>query len=92
MAPRSLEDRAALCRRSEAPARIRGHDRTAQRYQPEAAEAEDAAHIMRRALEDAQRGTRAVEDPETEHDGRDARFSDEAGKARPDQQGSRGRC
>lgn len=55
MALRTLEDRGALCRRSEGDASQRGLSRISERYAALAKEAEAAARVMRRALEDAQR-------------------------------------
>jgi two-component system chemotaxis response regulator CheB len=58
MALRTLEDRAALCRRSEGSAFERGHERVAARFRSQAAEAESSARVLRAALERAQRATR----------------------------------
>jgi two-component system chemotaxis response regulator CheB len=70
MALRTLEDRAALCRRSEAAANDRGHDRVALRFRSQAGEAEDSARVLRAALERAQHATR--EAALTAEDGIDA--------------------
>jgi two-component system chemotaxis response regulator CheB len=61
MALRTLEDRAALCRRIEATALDRGAEGTAARFRVQAAEAEDASRVMRRSLERAQRATSSAE-------------------------------
>lgn len=58
MALRTLEDRAALSRRCERSAEERGHGGLAERYRVQAAEAESASRVMRRALEKAQHATR----------------------------------
>ena len=62
MALRTLEDRAALCRRCEQSATVRGHRTTVERYRSQAEESEQAARVMRDALERAQRATRLVVD------------------------------
>lgn len=61
LALRTLEDRAALCRRSEEMATRRGHTHTAARYGVLADEATAAARLMRAALERAR--PPAVEHP-----------------------------
>lgn len=58
MALRTLEDRAALCRRSEQSAVERGHHHVAGRFQDQAVDAEGAARVLREALERAQHATR----------------------------------
>jgi len=58
MALRTLEDRAALCRRTERAALERGHSHSATRFRSQAMEAEDAAKVMRAALERAEQSTR----------------------------------
>jgi len=60
MALRTLDDRAALCRRSEEQANQRGHERVAQRFRSQAAETEGSARVLREALERAQHATRAA--------------------------------
>lgn len=58
MALRTLEDRAALCRRSEGSAIQRGHELVAVRFRTQAIDAEASARVLREALERAQRATR----------------------------------
>lgn len=70
LAVRTLEDRAALCRRSERSARDRGHNYTVRRYQLQAAEAEAAVRVLRGALVRAQLATespRTAGDPPPRH-------------------------
>jgi two-component system chemotaxis response regulator CheB len=50
IALRSLEERAALARRLAAPARGRGHRITAARFEEQAAEAQNAARVVRDLL------------------------------------------
>jgi two-component system, chemotaxis family, protein-glutamate methylesterase/glutaminase len=52
VALRSLEERAALARRLAEPARRRGHSITATRFEKPAAEAEQAARLVRDLLLD----------------------------------------
>jgi two-component system chemotaxis response regulator CheB len=66
MALRTLEDRAALCRRAEQSAAERGHHHVVERFRAQAVDAEGAARVLREALERAQHATRdavtAIED------------------------------
>ncbi|MFL6102675.1 MAG: hypothetical protein ACJ74K_04915, partial [Actinomycetes bacterium] len=52
VALRSLEERAALARRLAEPARRRGHSITATRFEEQAAEAQQAARLVRDLLLD----------------------------------------
>jgi two-component system, chemotaxis family, protein-glutamate methylesterase/glutaminase len=52
IALRSLEERAALARKLAAPARRRGHTITASRFEEQAAEAQNAARLVRNLLLD----------------------------------------
>jgi two-component system chemotaxis response regulator CheB len=52
IALRSLEERAALSKRLAEPARRRGHSITATRFEEQAAEAQEAARLVRRLLLD----------------------------------------
>jgi two-component system chemotaxis response regulator CheB len=58
MALRTLEDRAALCRRAEKSAAERGHHHVVERFRTQAIDAEGAARVLRAALERAQHATR----------------------------------